>query len=79
MSMVSTAFKDWGASLLNAFYDENGEFTLSGGVRNLASEFGKIALAISAFGLLLAPRLFFGTLWQVGAGGAGLALSLIHI
>ena len=74
MSMITSSFLGWITSLKDAFYDEEGNFTLTGGIKNLAGDFATILASITAFGLLLAPRLFFGTLWQIGKGGGGLAI-----
>ena len=74
MSMISTAFTNWAISLKAGFFDEEGNFTLTGGIKNLAGDFATILASLTAFGLLLAPRLFFGTLWQIGKGGGGLAI-----
>ena len=74
MSMISGAFTDWIKSLKDGFYDENDEFTLTGGIKNLAGDFATILASLTAFGLLLAPKLFFGTLFQIGKGGGGLAV-----
>tara|TARA_Y100000356_G_scaffold133415_1_gene140461 strand:+ start:534 stop:2450 length:1917 start_codon:yes stop_codon:yes gene_type:complete len=77
MSMISTAFTDWIKSLKDGFYDENGDFTLTGGIKNLAADFAGILTALAGFSLLLAPRLFFGTLYQVGRGTAGLGVKIL--
>jgi hypothetical protein len=74
MSMITSSFLGWITSLKDAFYDEEGNFTLTAGIKNLAGDFATILASITAFGLLLAPRLFFGTLWQIGKGGGGLAI-----
>ena len=70
MSMISGSFTAWIKSLKDGFYDENGEFTLTGGIKNLTESFATILTALAGFSLLLAPKLFFGTLWQIGKGGA---------
>ena len=77
MSMVKDGFINWGVSLKDAFFDENGDFTLTGGIKNLAGDFATILLSLSAFAFLLSPRRFFGTLWQVGRFGAGLGLKAL--
>ena len=66
MSMISGAFTDWIKSLKDGFYDENGEFTLTGGIKNIAESFATIATAIGAFVLLLKPAAFFGATAWVG-------------
>lgn len=79
-SMIGGAFKDWGKSLKDGFFDENGEFQLLAGLKNAVLEFGNL-LAVFAVGsvfmLALAPNTFFGALWVgkklfggiLGAGG----------
>ena len=74
LEMIKDSFLGWITSLKDAFYDEEGNFTLTAGIKNLAGDFATILASITAFGLLLAPRLFFGTLWQIGKGGGGLAI-----
>ena len=66
MSMISGSFTDWIKSLKDGFYDENGEFTLTGGIKNIAESFATIATAIGAFVLLLKPAAFFGATAWVG-------------
>ena len=66
MSMISSSFTDWIKSLKDGFYDENGEFTLTAGIKNVAESFATIAAAIGAFTLLLKPSAFFGATAWVG-------------
>jgi|UPI0004911B4C hypothetical protein len=77
MSMITSSFLGWVQSLKDGFYDEEGNFSLTAGIKNLAGDFAVILTSIAAFGLLLAPSRFFGTLFQgVGIGG-GLAIKAL--
>ena len=77
LEMIKDSFLGWVQSLKDGFYDEEGNFSLTAGIKNLAGDFATILASITAFGLLLAPKLFFGTLFQIGKGGGGLAIKAL--
>ena len=73
MVMIGNSFKEIGVKMLAAFYppDGNGEFSLTAGLKDLATNVGLTAAALLAFSAFMRPGRFFGTAFVMGMRGGG--------
>ena len=70
-SMIGDAFIAFGAKLKAGFFDEEGNFQLLAGLKNVADNVLLTAAALAAFALLMSPGRFFGKAFVLGIRGGG--------